>query len=91
VEAPFARSRTRPPGFAPDGVGSHAAGDGRAAASGYDRIAVVVDGGGHQWMSKGEFQALALTERVRLLAGGALRFYRGAVQVPASEAMRGLP
>jgi hypothetical protein len=81
-------------GSAPDRQGpgtARAGGEGAARASGYDRVAVITDAGGTEWMTKGQFQALALTERVRLLAGGDLRFYRGNLEIAPSEAMRGLP
>jgi hypothetical protein len=73
-------------GAGPAGIGS----EGAARASGYDRVGIV-EGGEIQWLSQRQFQGLALTERVRLLAGGGLRFYRGTVQITPSEAMRGLP
>jgi hypothetical protein len=44
-----------------------------------------------EWMTRAEFQALALTERVRLLSAGSVQFYRGPQQVSAMEAMRGVP
>jgi hypothetical protein len=62
-----------------------------ARASGYDRVGVAQDGGETRWLSRGEFQALPLTERVRILAGGGARFYRGSLEVSPMEAMRGMP
>ena len=62
-----------------------------ARAGGYDRVGVALDGGDTQWLSRGEFQALQLTERVRILATGSARFYRGALEVSPMEAMRGMP
>ena len=62
-----------------------------ARAGGYDRVGVALDGGDTQWLSRGEFQALQLTERVRILATGSARFYRGAFEVSPMEAMRGMP
>jgi hypothetical protein len=67
-----------------------AGGEGVDRTSGYDRVAVL-DEGEIRWMSARQFQELTLTERVRLLASGDLRFYRGAAQIAPSEAMRGLP
>jgi hypothetical protein len=60
-------------------------------ASGYDRVGVTLEGGQIEWFSKQEFQALPLVERVRILSGGDARFYRGPLEVSATEAMRGLP
>ena len=60
-------------------------------AGGYDRVGVGDEGGETQWFSRGEFQALPLTERVRILAGGGARFYRGPLEVSPMEAMRGMP
>ena len=60
-------------------------------ATGYDRVGVTADGGEVRWLSRGEFQALTLVERVRILSGGGARFYRGALEVSAMEAMRGMP
>jgi len=88
-------SRDAPPdrkGSGPPGIGSGAVGEGEAArAGGYDRVGVVRDGGELQWMTRSQFQALPLTERVRLLSGGEMRFYRGALEITALEAMRGVP
>jgi hypothetical protein len=42
----------------------------------------------NQRLSKREFDALPLQERVGLLVQGTLRFYRGDQEVPASDAMR---
>jgi hypothetical protein len=79
-------------GSAPPSAGGDAQREGEPAGTGgYDRVAVPVDGSEPRWMTKGQFQALALTDRVRLLAGGGLRFYRGAQEIAPSEAMRGLP
>ena len=39
-------------------------------------------------LSKPEFDALPLQERIGLLVQGTLRFYRGEREVPASDAMR---
>ena len=62
-----------------------------ASATGYDRVSVTLEGEETLWLSRVEFQALALTERVRILAGGGARFYRGPMEVSPMEAMRGLP
>jgi hypothetical protein len=62
-----------------------------ARASGYDRVGVTSDGDEIRWLSQAEFQALPLTERVRILSGGGARFFRGPLEVSPMEAMRGLP
>jgi hypothetical protein len=49
----------------------------------------VVAGRESHW-SREQFQRLALLERVRLLAGGDLRFFRKGVEIPAREALRDL-
>src|SRR5262245_59992500 len=46
------------------------------AAGGYDRLRVPGPNGETQWMSRSAFENLPLTDRVRLLAGGNLRFFR---------------
>ena len=79
-----ARSDPQPPGSAAQAV----ADDDTARAGGYDRVGIVKGGGAIEWMSRSQFQALPLTDRVRLLSGGEMRFYRGTVEITASEAMR---
>jgi len=58
------------------------------AAYGFDRVEIPGDEGEPERLSKREFEALPLQERVGLLVQGTLRFYRGARQVTPSEAMR---
>jgi hypothetical protein len=72
------------PGPAPDPAAD-------ARTGGYDRVGVALDGGETRWLSRGEFQALQLVERVRILAAGSVRFYRGPLEVSPMEAMRGMP
>ena len=81
------RKGSGPPGTRSDAVGEVET----ARASGYDRVGIVVDGAEIHWMTSGQFQALPLIERVRMLAGGEMRFYRGALEITAVEAMRGVP
>lgn len=60
------------------------------AATGFDYVEVP-SGGDDQpkkRLSKPQFEALPLQERIGLLVQGTLRFYRGDREVPASEAMR---
>jgi hypothetical protein len=42
-----------------------------------------------QFVTRAEFEKLPLGDRVRLLMGGNLRFFRGDREVPAREALRG--
>ena len=51
----------------------------------YDRV--VLPGG--RTVSRREFEALPLRERVGYLMEGSARFFRGLSQVTASEAMKG--
>ena len=76
---------------APGGLGSPGAPAAETRASGYDRVGVGLEDGEMRWLSKGEFQALPLVDRVRILAGGGAKFYRGPMEISAMEAMRGLP
>jgi hypothetical protein len=60
-----------------------------AAANGFDHVEVPSrHGQPGQRLSKRQFEALPLQERVGLLVQGTLRFYRGEREVAASEAMR---
>jgi len=61
-----------------------------AAPGGFDHVEVPVSGADEpsQRLSRREFDALPLQERVGLLTQGTLRFYRGDQEVPASDAMR---
>jgi hypothetical protein len=59
-----------------------------ASASGrYDRIAFPGPQGEQKTLSRTEFEKLALVDRVRLLSGGQLRFFRGAEEVSPGAAM----
>ncbi len=55
---------------------------------GYDRLAVPSEDGVTRFMTRSEFQKLALVDRVRLLAGGRLRFFRGDEEIAPGEALR---
>ena len=76
--------------FEPDpATAVQAAGAPRVDASyGFDRVEIPGDEGEPERLSKREFEALPLQERVGLLVQGTLRFYRGDRLVTASEAMR---
>ena len=60
-----------------------------AEDGGFDRLAATAVDGTVRWLTRSEFEGLPLVERVRLLSGGALRFYRGDRLVTAREALRG--
>jgi hypothetical protein len=59
-------------------------------AAGFDYVEVPPLGPDQpsQRLSRRNFEALPLQERIGLLVQGTLRFYRGDQEVPASDAMR---
>lgn len=58
---------------------------------GFDRVtAGGEDGRAPSTWTRTQFQQLSLIDRVRLLAGGELRFYKDSREVPAREALRDL-
>ena len=57
--------------------------------SGYDRIGLPSDNGEVRYLTRQEFEALPLQERVALLMKGKLQFYRDGQAVSAREALRG--
>jgi hypothetical protein len=60
-----------------------------AAARGFDHVEMPARGDEpRQRLTKPEFEALPLQERIGLLVQGTLRFYRGDREIAASEAMR---
>jgi hypothetical protein len=77
--------RVRSAAAGPRSAPAHA---GRAA--GFDYVEVPSPGADlpSQRLSKREFEAMSLQERVGLLVQGNLRFYRGDQEVPPSDAMR---
>ena len=60
-----------------------------APGTGFDFARLTVDGREAQW-SVEQFRSMPLIERVRVLAGGHVRFFRGGTEVPAREALRAL-
>jgi hypothetical protein len=59
------------------------------AARGFDHVELPAGGDKPKArLSKHQFEALPLQERIGLLVQGTLRFYRGDQEVAASEAMR---
>jgi hypothetical protein len=60
-----------------------------AAPRGFDHVELPARGDEPRArLTKVEFEALSLQERVGLLVQGTLRFYRGDLEIAASEAMR---
>jgi hypothetical protein len=61
----------------------------RAAAAGYDRVVVPGPNGSSRDLSRREFEALPLRERVGLLIDGKAEFFRNGARITAAEAMKG--
>jgi hypothetical protein len=60
-----------------------------AAVEGFDHVEMPARGDAPgRRLTKREFEALPLPERISLLVQGTLRFYRGEAEIAASEAMR---
>jgi hypothetical protein len=57
--------------------------------SGYDRIGVPSETGETRYLTRQQFEALPLQERVSLLMKGKLQFFRDGRAVSAREALRG--
>jgi hypothetical protein len=55
---------------------------------GFDEIRVPTPGGGNRHLTRTDFEALALPERVALLMGGKMQFFRQGQQVSARDALR---
>jgi len=70
-------------------AGPPATSGGAAPARGFDQVEMPPQGDApRRRLTKREFEALPLPERIGLLVQGTLRFYRGELEIPASEAMR---
>jgi hypothetical protein len=52
----------------------------------YDTVVSLADGAERR-LTRAEFEKLTLVDRVRLLAGGDIRFFRGAAEVDKSIAL----
>ena len=65
------------------------AGDPAAAGGGYDRLGIPRGNGEMQFVTRTEFEKLPLGDRVRLLMGGTLKFFRNGKEIPARDALRG--
>ena len=57
-------------------------------AFGYDFVDVRTPEGSVQRMSRTQFEAQALADRIRILVDGAAVFFRGSAVVPASVALK---
>jgi hypothetical protein len=72
-----------------DATGPQAAPGGAAVIRGFDHVEMPPRGEApRRRLTKKEFEALPLPERIGLLVQGTLRFYRGDREIAASEAMR---
>ena len=60
-----------------------------AAAGGYDRLGIPRANGQMEFVTRAEFERLPLGERVRLLMGGTLKFFRNGQEITARQALRG--
>jgi hypothetical protein len=60
-----------------------------AAARGYDRLGIPRTNGQMEFVTRAEFERLPLGERVRLLMGGTLKFFRNGQEITARQALRG--
>ena len=60
-----------------------------APQEGFDEIRVPSPDGSVRQLTRAEFEALALPERVALLMSGKMQFFRQGRQVGAREALRG--
>jgi hypothetical protein len=56
----------------------------------YDKVQATDTSGKTTTWTRAEFEKLPLLDRVRLLAGGELRFFRESKEVPAREALAGV-
>ena len=58
------------------------------AATGYDSVTVIDPDGARRTLSRPQYEKLPLAERIRLVLGGRVEFYRGGVLVPPNEALK---
>jgi hypothetical protein len=59
----------------------------RSASEGYDQVRWRSPEGTDSTWTRGQFEALGLVDRVRLLAGGELRFFRQGQEVSPRSAL----
>ncbi|MET0556282.1 MAG: hypothetical protein ABW221_24790 [Vicinamibacteria bacterium] len=57
-----------------------------AETSAYDTV-VCTDASGERHLTRSEFEKMTLVDRVRLLAGGEVRFFQGAREIEKSVAL----
>ena len=57
------------------------------SGQGYDRIATPTPDGSLQYMTRLEFENLPLSDRIKLMLGGSLHFFRGDTEITAREAL----
>jgi hypothetical protein len=62
---------------------------GTAAATGYDRVDIPQSDGTMKTLTRKQFEALPLKERVAYLLEGTAQFFLGSEQIPARDAMKG--
>jgi hypothetical protein len=60
-----------------------------AAATGYDRVNIPQANGTMKTLTRRQFEALPLKERVAYLLDGTAQFFLGNQQIPARDAMKG--
>ena len=58
------------------------------SSSGYDRIGVPAENGEMRYLTRPQFEALPLQERVSLLMKGKLQFFREGSPISARDALR---
>jgi hypothetical protein len=61
----------------------------RASSAGYDHVKVPTREGGTRLLTREQFEALPLRDRVAHLIEGKAQFFRNGVSIAAREAMRG--
>lgn len=56
-------------------------------STGFDRATLTLPSGEVQQLTREQFEALPLSERVRAMLGKQLKFYRGIKEIPMKEAL----
>jgi hypothetical protein len=62
--------------------------NGAPTRKGYDKVVVPAPGGGTRSLTRKQFEALPLRERVSFLIEGSAQFFLDGSPIPASDAMR---
>jgi hypothetical protein len=60
-----------------------------ATGSGYDRLGILGANGEMGFMTRADYEKLPLSDRIRLLVGGTLKFFRNGQEISPREALRG--